>query len=181
MTLVVFGGLPGTGKTTLSAMLARRLRATYLRVDAFEAALLETGLVATQHEIGPAGYVLANRVAGNCLREGLDVVVDAVNPVEVARDGWRSLAAETVSALTFVEVTCSDPRVHRGRIEGRVADLPGWLVPDWASVSTHPYEPWQGERLVVDNVGDPATLVAVIETALGQHPPKESPAGRTRE
>jgi len=175
MRLVVFGGLPGTGKTTLSAGLARRLRATYLRVDAFENGLLTAGLVAAQAGIGPAGYILANGVARNCLLERLDVVVDAVNPVEIARDGWRTLAAETRSELTFVEVTCSDPRVHRGRVEGRVADLPGWLVPDWASVRTHPYEPWQGERLVVDNVGDPATLVAMIETALGRHPAERIP------
>ncbi|MFO7481079.1 AAA family ATPase, partial [Oceanibaculum nanhaiense] len=31
--LIVFGGLPGTGKTTLSRALADRLRAVYLRID----------------------------------------------------------------------------------------------------------------------------------------------------
>ncbi|MGI8533050.1 MAG: AAA family ATPase [Geodermatophilaceae bacterium] len=41
--LIVFGGLPGTGKTTLSAALARRLRASYLRVDAIEAACSRPG------------------------------------------------------------------------------------------------------------------------------------------
>lgn len=160
MRLVVFGGLPGTGKTTLSASLARQLRASYLRVDALEAAVLETGLVATRADVGPAGYILANRVARNCLREGLDVVIDAVNPVDEARAGWRRLAEETNSTLTFVEVVCADRGRHRHRVEGRTSDLPGWTVPDWTSVDAHEYEPWDGERLVVDNVGNPVELVA---------------------
>ncbi|MDQ4039377.1 MAG: AAA family ATPase, partial [Actinomycetota bacterium] len=91
--LIVFGGLPGTGKTTLSQGLARRLRASYVRVDAIESALLTAGLVPDQPSVGTAGYVVANRVARSCLLAGLDVVVDAVNPVEVARQGWRELGA----------------------------------------------------------------------------------------
>lgn len=166
MRLVVFAGLPGTGKTTLSAALARRLRATYLRVDAVENALLTAGLVATQADIGPGGYVVTNGVARNCLDEGLDVVVDAVNAVEIAREGWRLLASDTRADLTFVEVTCSDPGTHRARVEGRAGDLPGWEVPAWEAVRALDYEAWTGGRVVIDNVGDPAQHVASILAAL---------------
>jgi adenylate kinase family enzyme len=38
--LVVFGGLPGTGKTTLSRAVAEALGAVWLRIDAIEAAIL---------------------------------------------------------------------------------------------------------------------------------------------
>ncbi len=34
--LIVFGGLPGTGKTTLARAFAQRRRATYLRIDTIE-------------------------------------------------------------------------------------------------------------------------------------------------
>jgi predicted kinase len=37
--LVVFGGLPGTGKTTRARGLAQRLKATYIRIDTVEQAL----------------------------------------------------------------------------------------------------------------------------------------------
>lgn len=157
--LVVFGGLPGTGKSTLAAAVARRLRATYLRVDAIEAALIGAGLVADQGSVGAAGYVVANRVADSCLRTGLDVVVDAVNPVDVARGGWRELAAATGVPLTFVEVTCSDRDRHRRQVEQRQSDLAGWQVPGWAAVVERDYEPWAGERIEVDNLGDPQVHV----------------------
>jgi predicted kinase len=34
--LIIFGGLPGTGKTTISKEVAKRLKAVYLRVDTIE-------------------------------------------------------------------------------------------------------------------------------------------------
>jgi hypothetical protein len=37
--LIVFGGLPGTGKTTISRAVAARRLATYLRIDAIEQAM----------------------------------------------------------------------------------------------------------------------------------------------
>lgn len=170
--LVVFGGLPGAGKTTLARLLARQLRASYVRIDAIEAGLVDAGVVADQTAVGAAGYVVAHRVAESCLRAGLDVVVDAVNPVEVARKGWRELAHAVGIALHCVEVVCSDPARHRSRVEGRRPDLTGWAVPDWQAVLDREYEPWHGDRLVVDNLGDPATHVAEISHWLAWTAPR---------
>jgi len=36
--LIIFGGLPGTGKTTIAQQLARELGAVYLRIDSMEQA-----------------------------------------------------------------------------------------------------------------------------------------------
>jgi predicted kinase len=63
--LVVFGGLPGTGKTTLSRELARRHAATHLRIDTIEQALRSAG-----HTVGPMGYVIANALAAENLKLG---------------------------------------------------------------------------------------------------------------
>ena len=59
--LVVFGGLPGTGKTTIAKDVARRTGAVYLRIDTIEQAVRSANVLAG--DIGPAGYVVANGVA----------------------------------------------------------------------------------------------------------------------
>ena len=57
--LIVFSGLPGTGKTTISKALAAKMRAVYLRIDAIEQAMRSAGAA----PIGPAGYAVANALA----------------------------------------------------------------------------------------------------------------------
>ena len=37
--LIIFGGLPGTGKTTIAKQLAKTVEAVYLRVDTIEQSL----------------------------------------------------------------------------------------------------------------------------------------------
>ena len=55
--LIVFGGLPGVGKTTLARAVARKMEAVYLRVDTIEQALRTSNML--QAEVGPAGYLVA--------------------------------------------------------------------------------------------------------------------------
>jgi len=147
--LVVFGGLPGTGKTTLARRVAEEVAAAYLRVDAIEAALVRAGISRDQ-PTGLAAYVVAHAVAEGCLAVCRSVVVDAVNPVEAARDGWRQLADRAGKPLRVIEVVCSDVAEHRRRIETRESDLDGLVVPGWSDVEEREYEPWREPRLVVD-------------------------------
>jgi predicted kinase len=79
--LVVFGGLPGTGKTTVARLVAARLRAAYLRIDAIEQAMRSAGVLAAPGEVGPAGYMAAYALAEANLRLGLTVVADCANPL----------------------------------------------------------------------------------------------------
>ena len=69
--LVVFSGLPGTGKTSVARPLAARLHALYLRIDAIEQAMRDAGV----SEVGVAGYAVANAVAEANLRLGRSVVL----------------------------------------------------------------------------------------------------------
>jgi predicted kinase len=148
--LLEFGGLPGTGKSTLARLLAADTRAVWLRIDEIESAMRRNGL--TPEQTGVAAYSVAHDVAANHLRRGLTVIADAVNPVTEARHGWRDLAATVGADHVVIETVCSDRAEHRRRVETRVSDLPGWLYPSWAEVHRMmtEYEPRTGHRLVLD-------------------------------
>lgn len=166
-TLISFGGLPGTGKTTLARALARRIAAAYLRIDSVEQALIASGL-ARRNGLGPAGYEIAQAAAADNLRLGLCVVADSVNPLRLTREAWRRVARECGAAHLEVEVICSDEKEHRRRVENRRSDIPGFRLPTWREVLERAYEPWDTERLVLDTALAPAellveTMVAVLK------------------
>ncbi len=64
--LIVFSGLPGTGKTTLSKALAAHLECTYLRIDSIEQALRKSG--ALRQDVGASGYQVTYAMALDNLR-----------------------------------------------------------------------------------------------------------------
>lgn len=159
--LVVFGGMPGVGKTMLSRRAAERLAMTWLRIDAVEAAMWRAGLPPSA-ATGLGAYVVANAVASAQLGLGGSVVVDAVNPVEAARKGWRDLAMTHRVALRVIEVVCSDREEHRRRVRRREPDADQPSVPEWHDVLTMHYESWRESRLTVDTVADPDDCLAKI-------------------
>ena len=158
--LIAIGGLPGVGKTTVARALAGRLRAAHLRIDALEAGLVTTGLVAPGADVGPAGYGLALAVADSCLAAGTDVVVDAVFPVAASREPFTALAQRHGTPIRWVRLVCGDVAEHRRRVEERDADLPGHVVPDWAAVEGRETDAWTEPHVVVDTAaGDPLEAV----------------------
>ncbi len=165
--LIVLGGLPGVGKTTVARDIVRRVPCTYLRIDAIEQALAKMG---APEDVGPAGYVVAYALARSNLALGMTVVADCVNPLAVTRDAWRAAAAATSSGLLEVEIVCSDLALHRRRVEDREADIPDLTPPTWEAVLRHPYEAWTTARLVLDtarlNASEAASLI--LESARSQ-------------
>ncbi|HEY4017215.1 MAG TPA: ATP-binding protein [Pseudonocardiaceae bacterium] len=161
--LIVFAGLPGTGKTTLSKQIAADLRATLLRVDVIEAAVVRSGIA--RHPVNEVGYLVMRDIAAANLAIGGTVLIDAVNSVTEARDIWVELAATEHVPLRTVEVVLADSEEHRRRVEQRDGDLVAGHVPTWQQVLDREYEPWDeekhGHRLVVDS-GDRAAALAAI-------------------
>lgn len=162
--LIVFGGLPGTGKTTTSRLVASRLEATYLRIDTIEQAIRNAGVLAG--DVGPSGYAVAQVIAEANISDGRVVVADCVNPVAASRLGWRAVATCTASLLVEVEVICSDIDEHRRRVTMRRADIPSHILPSWEMVANLDFEPWDRPRLVIDTARySPAEAAdAVIRT-----------------
>jgi len=128
--LVVVGGLPGTGKTTLASELADVLDASVLSSDP-----LRKELVGVPPDQAPAdGYragTYADDVTGETYRtlverarvvlaRGGSVILDASWTNDAHRDAARSLAVELGAELTELRCTCP-PDVAAARMAARHA------------------------------------------------------------
>ena len=136
------------GKSALATSLARRIGAVHLRIDTIEQTMRNAGLNVS----GPEGYLAARDLAEDNLRIGHTVIVDSVNPVAITRDYWQGTAAHLAVELVEIEVICSDERQHRQRVESRITDIPGLVLPTWQQVLDRHYEPWETAH-VVDTAG----------------------------
>lgn len=170
--LIVFSGLPGTGKTTIASGIAARLRAVYLRIDVVEQAMRDEGF--TSQQLGRSGYTIANALALSNLRCGGTVVADCVNPVIESRLAWAEVAKSAGVALLNIHVFCSDSREHRRRVEERQGDIVGLLPPTWQSVLNHQYDEWDGSVLRLDTaLMSPASAIEfIIQKAFSGVQPK---------
>ena len=147
--LVVIGGLPASGKSTIATALANRIKAPYLRVDRIEQAIVDWS--ALDHPVGPAGYAVAHSLAAEQLQLGLDVVVECVNPVALTRDPWPNTAFGAGAAIVEVEIVCSDPVEHRRRVDLQASDVAGLVKPTWREIMDREYEPWTRNRVLIDS------------------------------
>lgn len=145
--LIVFGGLPGTGKTTIAKEVVERIEAVYVRIDTIEQSIRSTKIA---EDIGPAGYAVAYGFAKDNLALGRMVVADCVNPLSITRSAWRFVAASASSPIIEIEIICSNTQEHRRRVENRVTDTPGLVPPTWSSVLEHDYEPWSEPHEILD-------------------------------
>jgi len=144
--LYIFSGLPGTGKSTLSQLVARQLKAVYLRIDTIEQGLRELCSFDVQGE----GYRLAYRIASDNLRLGLSVVADSCNPIELTRREWEQVACDARADYVNIEIICSDTTEHRLRAEARVAEVSGLKLPTWSEIEDREYHGWTVDRVIVD-------------------------------
>ncbi|WP_420405464.1 AAA family ATPase [Nisaea sp.] len=146
--LIILGGLPGTGKTTIARALAEHLPAQHLRIDSIEGALRRER--PELDDLRDTGYQIAYTVAEDNLRLGQSVIADSVNPISLTRAAWRAVAGRAERAYVEIEIVCSSTEIHKVRIEERWHAHDGIGVPDWDKVRRRHYELWLNVALQVD-------------------------------
>jgi len=150
LKIIVVSGLPGSGKSTLAEGLAESLGLPIFSVDPIESSILRSG-ISRSFETGLAAYLVAETLAAEQLRLGLSVIIDAVSPVQEAREMWQVLSARYASRLVIIECVL-ERDLHKSRIEARVRNMPGMPEVTWTDVENrrHEYLEWKAERLVLD-------------------------------
>jgi len=125
--LVAFAGEAGSGKSTLSRALGRRLRWPVVDKDDIKD-ILHGHTIAPN--AGPLAYDVMFNVARRQLLLGLSVICDS----PLTGGAWHAaqVAAETGAMLAVVACRCPDNTVWRARINARKSlGLPSHHQTDW--------------------------------------------------
>lgn len=166
--LIVFSGVPGTGKSTLADAAGRELAIPVFAMDWLLGSLTPFGgyHLDLDRSLG-IGMELAVTLAFRQLRLGQSAVVDYPAEEPAFRARLKSLADAAGAEFKVVVCTCSDQRVHQARLEGRTRGIPGWHEGgNWDNVQRRlaQFPPWPGDVLTVDAVRPVAeNLAAVLE------------------
>ena len=162
--LVLFSGLPGTGKTALAHRVARHLHIPLFAKDRIQSALRVRGLADSKT---PDGYHLMLDLADEQLGLGVSVVLDAVFPMEEFRLAARDIAYRHSATFRPIHCYCSELSVWRDRMQGREQYVPNWTPVGWEAVERLQamYEPWNPETtLFVDSLNNfEDNLILVID------------------
>lgn len=154
--MIVFSGLPGTGKSMLAETLAKYLHFPVFAKDWLEASLLRSGLAPTVSEkpLGFAGYDLLTMLAERQLMFGQSVILDSVASTETIRKTWRQLAKQYEANWLVIECFCSDETIHRSRLQTRKRNIRDWHELTWSDVESvkQRYAAWEEKRLILDMV-----------------------------
>ncbi|KTD45460.1 shikimate kinase [Legionella quinlivanii] len=169
--LIILGGLPGTGKSTIARQLAKTIEAVYLRIDSIEQAIKNASQYSNQGgiQVIAEGYMTAYAIAKDNLEIGLTVVTDSVNPVEITREAYRKIAREMNKPYLEIEIICSDKAIHKERVETRQINIQGLTPPTWQEVLDRDYELWESKKLTIDTaIHTPEQAIKEIIARLGQ-------------
>jgi predicted kinase len=153
-TLVLFSGLPGTGKSTLAERLAREFHWPLLGIEDLAACLpaeLERNTPAFWDQAIAALLLLSEAQ----LKLGVSVIADSIF-VNLDRVHAQAIARQSGARFLVVHTFVSDEAVWEKRVTARFQSSdPGAGVASWEQVQAQRrgYRPWEaGTALLVDAI-----------------------------
>jgi predicted kinase len=170
--LILVTGLQGTGKSTVAGIAANLLGAPLIAHDWAMSGLRPFPEVQAALDTmeppghGRVGWSLLRALAQSQLRRGSSTVLDGVARAPQV-EALRLLAAEEGVRFLAVMTECSDPELHRSRVDGRDRCIPGWYELDWSNVEQS-RKSWDPD-MPVDMTVDTAQPIATIRRYLEQH------------
>lgn len=158
MKLILFSGIPGSGKSTLSEDVARILHIPVFSLDWVLGAMLLSNLRVQKKGYSTTAEALLTMLIQRQLMLGQSAILDTPANTIAERKRWQNLAQSHSAAFYGIETICSDIVLHRRRVEGRKRSIPGWHdTVTWSHVESmrSVREVWtahEGEHLIIDAV-----------------------------
>lgn len=148
--LIIFSGLPGTGKSTLASRVARELRIPLLCIDD----VLGEVPAGSGIEFWDSKVAILLRLAEVQLELGLSVVLDSVF-MNMDRHHARELARKYGARFYPIYVFISDDKVWEQRVSERYDELNNKDVATWERIQhqRERFRPWEPETaLFIDSL-----------------------------
>jgi predicted kinase len=170
--LIVFSGVPGVGKSTLADTVGSRLGIPVFATDWLLGALTPFGGRHFDDQLGIASELLTT-LALRQLSLGQSAILDHPSEAVSDRERWRGLAERAGAEFVAVHCVCTDPAVHRARLEGRTRGIPGWHdAGAWSNVERRltSFPPWPDGTFTIDTAGPREENLAAVLTRLSPPP-----------
>ncbi len=161
--LMVFGGVPGSGKSAVAERVSASLGVPVFALDWLLGSLAPFGMSHRLDLMG-VGEELLTTLAYRELAAGRSAILDTTSEDASGRTRWLSMATAVGAVFVPVVCVCSDSQLHRQRVEHRQRGIPGWAdTGEWQDVCSRlaRFLPWPGSVLI-DTVAPLELCVAQV-------------------